>query len=525
MAANYIIGPFRLDTQAGILFRGAEPVALGQRAVALLQVFVERPGIPVSKDALIEAAWADLSVEESNLTVQIAALRRVFGEEPGGEHWIETLPRRGYRFVGPASVRDQGTIATASPVPNFPMASGAPRLALPDRPSIAVLPFQNMSGDPEQEYFADGMVEDIITALSRFKQLFVIARNSSFTYKGKAVDVKQVARELGVRYVLEGGVRKLGSRMRITGQLVEATTGHQLWANKFDGDVEETFELQDKVTESIIGALEPSVTAAEIARATTKPTDSLDAYELYLRALPHFYQQTREGFGEAQKFLSRAIETDPSYALAKALSALGFSMLTNAGWARDTETQEAIRLAREALAANRDDPETLRMAGLTLAYLTREHDIALVALDRAVALNPSSAQVMASSGWVRSYIGDSHTAMDHFKRAIRFSPLDPQMSFFLTGLAMCCLMTGDDAEALTYGRRAANQPTWLASAPRAQTALVATGQLDEARDVVRNMLRVSPAATVSYLRKMFPYRDMAFRDKYLGALRAAGLPE
>src|SRR5215471_13337239 len=222
MATTYILGPFRLDAEAEILFRGAEPVSLGQRAVALLRILVEQRGTPVSKDALMEAAWAGLTVEESNLAVQIAALRRVFGEEPGGENWIETFPRRGYRFVGPASIWDQGPVAAASQSPNSLMA-GSPNPTIPDRPSIAVLPFHNISGDPEQEYFADGMVEEIITALSRFRSLFVIARNSSFTYKGRAVDVKQVGRELGVRYVLEGSVRKAVNRVRITTQLIDAT--------------------------------------------------------------------------------------------------------------------------------------------------------------------------------------------------------------------------------------------------------------------------------------------------------------
>src|SRR5262249_31447095 len=189
MASTYILGPFRLDAEAKILFRGAEPVVLGKRAVALLHALVERPGTPISKDALIEAAWPGLTVEESNLSVQISALRRVFGEEPGGEHWIETFPRRGYRFGGPVSIQEQGTVADSFPLPDFPMPGGAPSLALPNQPSIAVLPFQNMSDDPEQEYFADGMVEEIITALSRFRSLFVIARNSSFTYKGRTVDV------------------------------------------------------------------------------------------------------------------------------------------------------------------------------------------------------------------------------------------------------------------------------------------------------------------------------------------------
>ena len=212
MAATYILGPFRLDAETDTLFRGSEPVSLGHRAVALLRVLVEQRGIPVSKDALMEAGWAGLTVEESNLAVQIAALRRVFGKEPGGANWIETLPRRGYRFVGPANIRDQGALSVASGAANFP---GSSNPMLPDRPSIAVLPFQNISADPEQEYFADGMADEIITALSRFPSLFVIARNSSFTYKGRAVDVKQVARELGVRYVLEGSVRRAGNRVRV----------------------------------------------------------------------------------------------------------------------------------------------------------------------------------------------------------------------------------------------------------------------------------------------------------------------
>src|SRR5512142_855730 len=198
MGTIYLLGPLRLDPEAGILFRGGEPLALGQRAVALLRVLVERPGIPVSKDGLIEAAWPGLTVEENNLTVQMSALRRVLGEEAGGEQWIETLQRRGYRFVGPVSIEDQATTAAGSAAQDFPMPAGAPSLALPNQPSIAVLPFQNMSGDTEQDYFADGMVEEIITALSRIRWLFVIARHSSCTYKGQAVDVKRVGRELGV---------------------------------------------------------------------------------------------------------------------------------------------------------------------------------------------------------------------------------------------------------------------------------------------------------------------------------------
>src|SRR5271154_5300994 len=245
MTAIYAFGPFRLDVAAGILFRGAEPVALGRRAVALLQVLVEGAGNPISKDRLIESAWPGLAIEESNLAVQIAALRRVFAEEPSGDSWIETLPRRGYRYVGPVAVKEQENQGAVD--------NEQPAFAPPDKPSLAVLPFANMSGDSEQEYFADGMVEEIITALSRIRWLFVIVRNSSFTYKGQPVDVKQVGRELGVRYVLEGSVRKAGDRVRITAQLIDAVGGTHLWADRFDGSLEDVFELQDKVASSDAG--------------------------------------------------------------------------------------------------------------------------------------------------------------------------------------------------------------------------------------------------------------------------------
>src|SRR5215472_4316276 len=279
-----MFGPFRLDVETEMLFRGAQPAALGKRAVAVLHALVERPGILVSKQALIEAAWPGLAVEDSNLSVQIAALRRVLGEEPGGERWIETLPRRGYRFVGPVRI-DRGDIAAVPEVANSSMAAVAPVLTLPAQPSIAVLPFQNMSDEPEQEYFADGMVEEIITALSRFRSLFVIARNSSFTYKGRSVDIKQVGRRLGVRYVLEGSVRKAASRVRIIGQLIDASTGAHLWGDRFEGGLEEIFDLQDQVTVSVVGAIAPKLEEAEIERVKRKPTESLDAYDYYLRGM------------------------------------------------------------------------------------------------------------------------------------------------------------------------------------------------------------------------------------------------
>ena len=256
MTAIYTFGPFCLDVAAGILFRGAEPVALGQRAVALLHMLLQGAGTPISKDTLIESAWSGLAIEESNLTVQIAALRRVFAEEPGGGNWIETLPRRGYRYVGPVVAKERHSQGAAA------NAQAAPALALPEKPSLAVLPFTNMSGDPDQEYFADGMVEDIITGLSRIKWLFVVARNSTFTYKGQSVSVSRVGRELGVRYLLEGSVRKAGRRVRITGQLVEAETGVHIWAERYDRPLGDIFALQDEITLNVVGAIKPSLREA-----------------------------------------------------------------------------------------------------------------------------------------------------------------------------------------------------------------------------------------------------------------------
>jgi TolB-like protein/DNA-binding winged helix-turn-helix (wHTH) protein len=344
--AIHVLGPFRLDTQDNLLFRGNEPVALGRGAIALLRTLVELPGTLVSKDALIEAAWSGRLVEENNLAVQIAALRRVLGEAPGGDRWIETMPGRGYRFIGPvvtevgrgviagprrddaepdpASTRhdhaerrqppreaEQPTSGVSAEIaePGRPMSLPPP---LSDGPSIAVLPFQNMSGDPEQEYFADGMVEEIITSLSRIHWLFVIARNSSFTYKGQTVDVKRVGLELGVRYVLEGSVRKGGSRVRITAQLIDALTGAHLWADRFEGSLEDVFALQDKVASNVAGVIEPALQAAETARSSRRPTADLTAYDLYLRAYAMVWSSSRQ-IPEALRLMEEAIARDPSY--------------------------------------------------------------------------------------------------------------------------------------------------------------------------------------------------------------------
>src|SRR5215510_6726146 len=434
MAATYILGPFRLDAETDTLFRGGEPVSLGHRAVALLRVLVEQRGIPVSKDALMEAAWAGLTVEESNLAVQIAALRRVFGEEPGGEHWIETLPRRGYRFVGPASIK-QITDAAAPLVASSPGAPDTASLPLPVQPSIVVLPFQNMSGDPEQDYFADGMVEEIITTLSRFRSLFVIARNSSFTYKGRSVDVKQVGRKLGVRYALEGAVRKASGKVRITGQLVDAVTGAHIWADRFERDLTDVFALQDEVTAAVVSAIQPKLLQTEIAISTRRRPENLTAYDYYLRAIQQNYVTTREGMAEAIRLAHRALELDPRFGLAASLA--GAAHMGNVIWGFAVDPQfdrkEAIRLLRLALSVDDGDPDTLAWASLTSAFMVGDSESEIEMADRAVALNPNSFWAWHARGWAYKIAGLHEEAVRSFERAIRTSPIDPVLHRSLVG--------------------------------------------------------------------------------------------
>jgi TolB-like protein len=287
-----------LDRENGTLFRDGVLVPVGQKGVLLLGALAADPGQVRTKAELMDAAWPGVTVEESNLSVQIGSLRKLLGPAPTGGEWIATVPRVGYRFVG-----QPGTTADS-----------AERRPLADLPALAVLPFQNMSGDPEQEYFADGMVDDILMALSRVRWLFVIARQSSFIYKVRAADVQQIGRELGVRYVVEGSVRKSGTRVRIVAQLIETETGAHIWADRYEGDLRDIFALQDAITERIVSAVEVNVQDAEIRRARVKPTDSLTAYDLYLRALPAWFGQTQAEYRRTQVVLGKAIDVDPEYA-------------------------------------------------------------------------------------------------------------------------------------------------------------------------------------------------------------------
>ena len=371
----FLFERFRLD-QRGLFRRDQNgafiPIAIGSRALQVLYTLIARSGDLVSRDEILAAVWPGTVVEGSNLPMQIAALRRVLDEGRADGSCIQ-IAGRGYRFVAPVT-----------------RASAEARLPLPDRPSIAVLPFANMSGDPEQEYFADGMVEDIITALSRIRWLFVIARNSSFTYKGQVVDVKQVGRELGVRYVLEGSARKAGQRVRIAAQLIDATTGAHLWADRFDGFLEDVFDLQDKVASSVAGVIEPALQAAETARSASRPTSDLTAYDLYLRAYEMFFSSAQQ-IPEALRLLERAIARDPHYGPALAWAAVCCHRMCTDRSNTDPEmdSRKGVDFGRRALQAAGDDPGTLANAALALSYFGEDLGTMIALVDRALALNPS----------------------------------------------------------------------------------------------------------------------------------------
>jgi adenylate cyclase len=359
------------------------------------------------------------------------------------------------------------------------------------------------------------------------KWFIVIARNSSFTYKGRAVDVRQVGRELGVRYVLEGGARKAGNRVRITGQLIEASNGRHVWADRFDGGIEDVFELQDRITESVVGVIEPNVLLAEIGRARAKPTESLDAYDLYLRSLPFRYSGTREGTKEGMALLLRAIAIDPQYAVAKAGVALCHALCVLQRWEEPGSEGaiEGVHLARDALAANPEDTPTLSQAGYALSYLAHDHDAGLAAIDRALQVNPNSAETLHWSGWIRCYIGDPHSAIDHFRRAIRLSPLDPNIPWIDHGLSFAYLMLGEYGEALSWAQKAvALMPAWEGTHRGLVTSLALLGRLDEASAAACRLREIAPTLRLGAVGRASAYPAW-FLERYLGALRQAGIPE
>jgi TolB-like protein len=403
-----------------------------------------------------------------------------------------------------------------------------PALALPEKPSIAVLPFQNMSGDVDQEYFADGIVEEIITALSRFRHLFVIARNSSFIYKGRAVDVKQIGRELGVRYVLEGSVRKAGTRVRIAGQLVDATTGAHLWAERFEGALEYIFDLQDQVTVSVVGAIAPKLEQAEIERSKRKPTDSLDAYDYYLRGIACVHRWSREGSTEALRLFNKAIELDSDFAAAYGMAARCYSQRKVSGWMTDrqNEAAEAERLARQAAELGRDDPIALCAAGMALAYVVGDLDEGAALIDRALSLNPNLAWAWLFSGWVRVWLGQPEVAIEHEAKAMRLSPHDSAFFNMQAATALAHFFAGRYVEALSWVERAIRaQPNHIIALCTAAATSALLGRNGEAKTALVRLRQLDPALRISNLEEVIPIRQPEHFAIWAEGLRKAGLPE
>ena len=412
--------------------------------------------------------------------------------------------------------------ATASPAPNPPARAALP---LPDRPSIAVLPFQNMSGDPEQEYFVDGMVEDIITGLSRIKWLFVIARNSTFVYKGRAIDVKQVGRELGVRYVLEGSVRKIGNRVRITAQLIDTTNAAHVWAERYDRALDDIFALQDELTLSVIGAIEPSLRRVEIERARRKRPESLDAWDLYLRALPFAATAMPEDADKALLLLEQAIALEPGYAVAEAMIAWCHEQRYLRGGMLAETRAAASRHARAAIAAGSDDAPALAMAGFVIGVVEHDYETALDALDRSLALSPSSALALGFSSIIRAWTGSDAISIAHAETAIRLSPYDPLIYLPYVGLAYAYFFTGRFEESLTAASRAAQaNPRFSVPAIFQTAALASLGRDAAAAASARRLLELEPGFRIGPL--ISGYSSNKARLAMLAeALRRAGLPE
>ena len=407
-------------------------------------------------------------------------------------------------------------------------AETAQTLALPDKPSIAVLPFQNMSSDAEQEYFADGTVEDIITALSRYPSLFVIARNSSFTYKGQAVDVKRIGRELGVRYVLEGSVRKVRDRVRVTGQLIDASTGAHLWADRFEGGLEDIFDLQDDITLRVVGAIAPKLEQAEIVRAMRKPTESLDGYDYYLRAMSNFHKGGREDISEALRLFRKAIEFDDKFSSANGMAAWCYARRKMNGWADEgsSEGLEAERLAGRAVKCGNDDAVALASSGIAIGYMFTDFDRAVSLLDRAQALNPNLAMAWHLGGWIRCFNGQQDLAVEHLERAVRLSPVDPQRPGMLAAIAAAHFSAGrfDSASSLSKTAMLEQSNNFIAALVAAAANAMA-GNLDVATHAMERVCELDPNFRLHKVKYRLPNRQPETIALWEDALRRAGLPE
>jgi TolB-like protein/tetratricopeptide (TPR) repeat protein len=519
-------GDCEIDLERRELRRAKHAIHVEPQVFDLLAYLVQNRGRVVSKDDLIASVWGGRIVSESTLTSRVNAARKAVGDSGRNQKLIRTIPRRGLRFVGDVhmQVDDAQPAPPGDPAPAEIHEPSRPALPLPDRPAIAVLPFINMSGDPEQEYFSDGISEDIITALSKLRWFFVIARNSSFVYKGKAVHMKQVAEELGVGYVVEGSVRKNGDRVRITAQLNDVSTGSHIWAERYDRDIADVFAVQDEITESIVAAIEPQLYAAENFRARRKPPGSMDAWDLVMRALSHYWRVTRQDNVVAQALLEKAIAIDPDYGQALGVLATSYTFSAHMGWeAMPTVAQPAERAALAAVRVDSEDPWAHHALGYVHLFARRFND-ALAEFELALLLNPNFSLAQGFHGLTLSYCGRWEEGDLAARRALRLSPRDP-FSALYHGIAAYAQFIGHNyAEAIRLAQEAIRQRSDFVGGHRVLTAAAGMAGLDDlARLALQELRRAQPNVSLAWIAQEMPMKREADREHYLEGFRRAGL--
>jgi TolB-like protein len=522
---QFIFSDHRLDTERRELHRGSEHIAVEPQVFDLLIYLLKNRDRVVSKDDLFASVWGGRIVSESTLTSRINAARKAVGDSGEDQKLIRTVARKGVRFVGVVDTRSNGAnLAPAATPPAEMQEQPRPAMPLPDRPAIAVLPFINMSGDPEQEYFSDGISEDIITALSKLRWFFVIARNSSFTYKGKAVHLKQVAEELGVGYVVEGSVRKGGDRVRITAQLNDVATGSHLWAEKYDRDLADVFAVQDEITEAIVAAIEPQLYAAENFRARRKPPESMDAWDLVMRALSHYWRVTRQDNVVAQALLEKAIAIDPNYGQALGVLATSYTFSAHMGWA-DIATVGPIaeRAALASIQVDSEDPWAHLALGSALLFKRRFED-SLGAFESALSLNPNFSLAQGYYGLTLAYCGRWQEACAAAQRALRLSPRDPFAAIFCGIAAYSNFVGRNYDEAIRLATEGIRQRGDFVGGHRVLTAAAGmAGRHDLAKAALIELGRAQPNISIAWLTSHMPILSDADREHYLAGFRRAGL--
>jgi TolB-like protein len=522
---QFIFDDHRLDTERRELHRGPLRIAVEPQVFDLLVYLLQHRDRVVSKDDLFASVWNGRVVSESTLTSRINAARKAVGDSGEEQKAIRTIARKGFRFVGVVDTRPDNADHThvAGPVDEIPERP-RPAMPLPDRPAIAVLPFTNISGDPEQEYFSDGISEDIITALSKLRWFFVIARNSSFTYKGKAVHLKQVAEELGVGYVVEGSVRKGGDRVRITVQLNDVATGSHLWAEKYDRSIADVFAVQDEITEAIVAAIEPQLYSAENFRARRKPPDSMDAWDLVMRALSHYWRVTRQDNVVAQALLEKAITIDPNYGQALGVLATSYTFSAHMGWAdMAIVVPIAERAALKSIEADSEDPWAHHALGSVLLFKRRFED-SLAAFESALGLNPNFSLAQGYYGLALSYCGRWQEGSVAAQRALRLSPRDPFSAIFCGIAAYSHFVGRNYDEAIRLASEAIRQRGDFVGGHRVLTAAAGmAGRDDVAKAALLELERAQPNISLAWLASHMPIRYDADREHYLEGFRRAGL--